>query len=547
MRRILLALLLSCLGVQAQIGQFNVHNTSGSCTMSVEVYRAAGSFMNSASIAPGATATIGFVYSSDNPIRCDVKVGGTLMYSRTVTVTTHPQTEDFSSCTAPASTYYMNGCVTNNTGFVTSFSFKFSDGFPAQNSGPIVPGGIWCISRTNASPFTYTATRTVYNSDGGTNEWFVSDPYSAWTNNPPPIGASGSTAPPGSPITQNPGAGQNNTNGVTGDQFSKGLKDLLDAMWQGFQMLMGKKDSGAVVVGGTNNAPDYTGHLTAIMTNTDAIRHAENFNGMALFGIYTNTSLMLDRLDAISTNTGGGAYLAWLTNNSGTGFLGLSNDVWGGIAIGSNAMYQAVADNSGAITAVSEVSSTHADSFWKIPGVYNSVAKFKANDPAQAVDWNPQNVWIWDFMGWVKVCATWGLAFFGMYYVRALINSKVEVAYRVPGGNPGKGGALGWFTWVRAVALHASIFAAVPIALAAALQTVLTDTGTDMSSGPLSAGSINAHGGRTAAAIHEAIWLVNQAFPIAYAIGLAVYLWFFSLTVDTWLAVSTRLQRAFGN
>jgi len=444
------------------------------------------------------------------------------------------------NATPPPDNYYMNGCVTNKTSFVVGYFAKYSDNYPTASSGPLAPNGVWCISRTNSTPFTYQLGRIVYNSDGGTNDFYITDPQSAWTNSIPPTGGTGSGTD-GGPVQ--PGvhdaSGGGSTNPVTGGQFAAGITNLINNIYNSGQLIAagnasaaaGALHAAATSAGVTNlnkqpgMTNDYTGVLTAIRTNTEPIGGLSN------------------QLAQVAYNTGTNQAWGFYTNTGGEGYAGASNTFWSGIVSGSNALYSAFASNNASISAMTQVSTSGVTGKWKITGFYGKTGKHVGEE----VDLKPTSSKFWDLVAWLKVCITWAIAFTAMYTIRLMVIRALRTYYVVPGGNPGKGGWLNWLTWLKSLTMSTTLFAAVPVFMGAALQMVFTDTGSDMYSGPLSQSAINAVGGTQASWILEGIWFLNQFVPIYYALSVAAYLCVFMVTIETWLSVSCKLQRAFGN
>lgn len=460
-------------------------------------------------------------------------------------------------------TYYMSGCITNNTGFVVSYGFKFSDGTANANSGPILPNGVWCYSKTNVnSRFTYQGYRTVYNSDGGTNDWFITDPYSAWTNSVPGQGGSGSALDQSTQVPLQPGSGQGNNSALTGDQYSKGVKSILDALWQGFQNLIGAQRNNPVVVNvPTNNTPDYSGLLSQIQTNTDDSYHAANLANMHLAYMETNIAkntyaldLMNTNLAEIKTNTGilrtnsEWAKFGPFTNNlageffSNGGYDGIKSNIYASATGASNGLYSAYSSNGWAFDSITNISdAATAPSFWVIPGFYKSVQQRQQD---QATLDPTVHVIFTEMCKWLKICFTWLIAIGCVYYIRWAVQQRTWVYYQTPGGGPGKG-TFSWLTWGTSLLIDTGMVAAIPVILGAALNTVLVRSG--VGSGPLSAATINSIGGGYGTAINVGIQLIKEAFPLTYALGILVYLWAFDATLDAFLAYGRRLKHGLGN
>lgn len=465
-----------------------------------------------------------------------VKSGGG-NFGCTLACGTHPDTVtlDASTCSFgdPAPTYYGKGCVTNNSSFVVSFFVKYSDG-TSDSSAPLGPGGTWCVSKTNSTPLTYQIGRIVYDSDMGTNFFYISDPQSLWTNNPTPTPGTAEYQGPYIPTNNVVQMGGNNSGNLTGQQYASGVTNIINNLYNGFQMLgagLAKSSGGGQTGPGITN--DYTGVLNSIRTNTQGALGS-------LGQVATNTGNLTNLLSQIVTNTGTNLMYSAMTNlmgnatNTVTGEGNSLSNTWAAANNGADAL------GPGATNDLH--SATDPADFWVIPGFY----KTSARADADKVSLKPTNYSLFnEITKWIKIAFIWIITITTIQYIRFTTQAQLANIMLVPGGSPGKGtwSFISWFSSKSTQTL--TLAAAFPI-VTAIMTTVLTYWGSDFVS-PFSNAGVNTVGAGYNYAIGVGFNVIKQAFPLYFFLSCFTWCWLYDTVLFSYFMSTAWVHKQVGN
>lgn len=424
---------------------------------------------------------------------------------------------------SPPSSYYVSGCITNNGSYAKQFFYNDSLGI-TEPSGYLPPGGVWCMSRTNTEPFTYWFTWVDYNSDGGTNQAGNSNTYPGYTNAPGTGTGSYNYGGevPNNPVGPSSGAGSG-TN-LTGGQFAAGVSNLYNVTREGNAMVVAGLANVARAFSNMNAGvtnKDYTGQLNAISNNTAV---ATNYLA-ELSGVLGSNSL---------ANFEG----SWGVSNAGSA-------VWNRVnAIGSNinkGFSESFETNSRGIRGATNIAVTvHEPGLWTFQ-LGNAAWRSRATNHSISLDPSTGGgAGLWNNLkGWMRMLWSFVFAIGGIYYVKSRIEDEIVRLTMVPGSAPWKSYGSALFSGLS-LAFVTTVLASAPIVMAVVYDSMFP-IGFQLVFPWSTAGISTA--GEYSPTLLESMWLLNEFFPMAFVVGLGVYLIFFDITIVGWILTGRLAMR----
>lgn len=453
---------------------------------------------------------------------------------------------------APPPTYYATGCVTNRSMMVQKFWIEF----PTETkwSPPLAPGEYWCVNYTNSSPGTYRMGNIQYNADGGTNflweypqDWWLS------TNLPPgsltPGGYSDPGEAPNNPAGSDTGRGSNT--GLTGDQYSKGVSNIINSIWQaqqqnnqGFKLLSGNLEDVKDSV--TSSANTTSNGLNNLGGKLDQLGNKLDGLGDKLDGLGTNMgTALVPWLSAISNRTDSATnYLgeiakssayqsnlmhAAMTNAVSSNVIAMANS--NGLAV-SNSFYSAVTTTYVA-TAYSLTNLAGSDGSWTL---WEVPVQTNCWGPRRVINFSPKE---WKFVRaivpWFRLIIMVGIVWMCYGYIYEKLSETSLGLYQIPGSGPGSGNAVigSWWAVLVSPLVLAAMIAIFPILLVMGLQSISMFFGGVIIS-PLAEAGIsvmsNAFGDYTAHA-RAALDLIFFFVPVGFIFSVFTYMVVFDLGV----------------
>ena len=192
-----------------------------------------------------------------------------------------------------------------------------------------------------------------------------------------------------------------------------------------------------------------------------------------------------------------------------------------------------------AMTNVSIPSGPDVD-FWRIHTAWHD-----ASGVERVVDLNPRSQPLWLFAAWIRVGDTILLTMLMAQWVRRRLQHLVSVGFMIPGSSPlkagGWGAVLGAASWGLGLVAIGEIVLQLPVLLGGFLTLVTSQAGLTsfewisdaIFSGlfgsaqvgvPLASGGA---GPTIFACLKEALWVLDDLFPLVFSLGLLAYTWIF--------------------
>lgn len=434
----------------------------------------------------------------------------------------------------PYTTNYVFLCVTNQSNFPRWYkgTVKWNSGPGADYvtySGALPGSGVWCFDFSHAGIIYADISELTPGLDYTTN----TPPIVFWTNTPPGPMPGPGPHPPGWMPTNAPSPpgppwmGGGSTNGLTGDQFAKGINQLDADMKDGLKAILNEMERGS----GTNGQPPWN----ISFTNTpDPWTH----------GILTNVQATEARLAAIASN---GTYFDQVFANFDT-----SNTIW--FQVMSNAL---VSQYSGADAFNSQFTNYDLvepdDNFWSIT--------VPAGLGRQAVvfDLDPRHWRLWWLTGWLKLIETIALCSYMYWWIHQRFNHLVETSFLIPGSSLMKIPAENMWLFVAtrgfSVLVVGEFLMQIPNLLGGGFSAVFGGGGEWLTQAVFYAlmgdttvgGAVGGSGGgpTLVRCLLEGVTLLNELFPLPYALFCYAYTLIFDKTamgvaMGLWLRLKTR-------
>lgn len=440
----------------------------------------------------------------------------------------------------PSTNYYSFGCVTNNTPYPRRIRIRYTplSGNGETHTSPnlILPGEYWCDGYTNSSPTQCQAEVDVYDGEGGFLGTTAGQPWWAYTNTPPGAGVTtgspvvrNETGTSGNTLTDSQTAnGTSSTNPVTGSQYVAGVTNLMNSIYQGFD-LIGRGLGNLAGSNGNTMPMGWTNWLVAISNNT---ANASN----SLAGILAQTG----------TNLLGSNLMEYLISTNLADTNSLFSQMHAQALQVSNNWYQAMVTNYVYDFMGTDISaSASADlSLWHIP-VSTNLAQARAQGLTGMMGGINLNPFLTAVGGniarWIKSFFYFVIALVSTRYIRWRVEEEVKMLMLVPAGGPMRG-QWSWIKPTLSVVVIATAMSAFPILLGGGVNMIVELTGNATVLPPLSEAGAQVAGSH-APWVRLGVWCLTQVFPLGYALSVLAYLAVFELLVFPAVMFSSRLIR----
>lgn len=451
--------------------------------------------------------------------------------SKTIYVTINVGACTIATNGAPAPQYIFNGaCITNNSAGVMGFYAHLSSTYTGTSdyySGPLVPGGYWCLpGLTNATPFTLEWQKVYYNSDGGTNAIDIFPPINAGTNAPPTVQGGSSAGGPanGANPIQGGVAGQFSNTNLTGGQFQFGMSNMVSVIYD-----MGNGQMGLLRMV-LNQSQSNNPANANLQTNINYKGDFQNLTNQGLKGIDLLTSLS-NRLNNLNDFT---------FFNTASNWQWFSNVAWVEAAGFSNQFYTSGIAGVTGLADFTNTAALHADdlTLWDIP-VMKAGGLMSTNTVYHL---NPTTTSLWvEFTPWVRLFFTFIIVTFSIWFITHQVGEALKMVELTPPGGYLKAGFAGAFGFVVSIGALVVAMAALPVLLAAGISIIYNFSGgTPYSpfgdSGVASAGSY-------ASSVRLGLNVLAQLFPWGLATSLVLYLTVFNFTKDATVLFAMRFVK----